>query len=86
MKKRFSEEQVVGILNEADTSPVVEVCRRHGVSAGTFYQWKKKYRGMQVEEVRELKSLQAENGKLKRLLAERDLEVDALKDVLSKNF
>lgn len=85
MKKRFSEEQIVQILSEATNAPVAEVCRKHGVSGPTFYVWKRKYSGMGSEEVKELKGLKDENGRLKRLLAERDLEVDALKDLLSKN-
>jgi len=86
MKKRFSEEQIVQILNEAEKSSVSEVCRKHGVSAPSLYAWRRKYSGMSAEDVKELRSLKDENGRLKRLLAERDLEVDAMKDLLSKKF
>lgn len=87
MKKRFSEEQIATILKEAEGgATVLDVCRKHNVTPNTFYLWRKKYAGMEVTEVREMKRLVEENNRLKRLLADRDLEVDALKDVLSKNF
>ena len=87
MKKRFSEEQIVRILAEAAAgTPVTEVCRKHNISDATFYTWRKQYGSMTAAEVRELKSLRDENQRLKRLLAERDLEVDALKDVVGKNW
>lgn len=89
MKKRqFTEEQIVGILQEADGrgKTVGEVCRAHGVSENTFYRWRKRFKGLGVAEVRTMRQLAQENGRLKRLLAERDLEIDALKEVLAKNF
>jgi putative transposase len=85
-RKRFSEEQIVGILQEADagTSTVSELCKHHGVSEQSFYRWKKRYGGMEVADVRRLRELEKENAKLKQLLAERCLEVDALREVLKK--
>jgi putative transposase len=85
---RFSEERIIGILKEADckTSTIGEVCRKHGVSEQTFYRWRRKYGGLSVSEARQLKDLKKENSRLKRLLAERDVEIDVMKDLLSKNF
>ena len=86
-KSRFSEEQIVGIIQEyAAGAKVSELCRRHGMSDGAFYKWKAKYGGMQVSEVKRLKDLEAENGQLKKLLAETMLDNAALKGLLSKNF
>ena len=86
MKKRFTEEQIVAILREADTGEksVAEVARQHGVSEPTLYGWRRKYGGMQQDEVRRLRELEKENVRLKRLLAERDLELDVVKDFLKK--
>jgi putative transposase len=86
-RKRFQAERIVEILREAerDGASVAEVCRAHGVSEATFYRWKKVYGGMGVPEVRRLRQLEEENGRLKRLVAERDLELDAMKDLLGKN-
>lgn len=85
--KRFKEEQIIGILKEADSgiSPV-ELCRKHGIAMGTFYNWKAKYGGLTVNEARRLKALEDENGKLKRLVADLTLDNQALKAVVSKNF
>jgi putative transposase len=86
-KSRFSEEQIVGIIQEyAAGAKVSELCRRHGMSDATFYKWKAKYGGMQVSEIKRLKDLEAENGRLKKLLAETMLDNAALKGLLSKNF
>ena len=87
-RKRFKAEQIVTILKEAerDGATVADVCRAHGISERTYYRWKKTYRGMQVAEVRRLRQLEDENARLKRLVAERDLEIDAIKEVLRKNF
>ena len=85
---RFSQERIIGILKEADckASSVIERCRKHGVSEQTFYRWRGKYSGLSASEARGLKDLEKENSRLKRLLAERDVEIDVMKDLLSKNF
>ena len=85
---RFSQEKIIGILKEADckTSTIGDLCRKHGVSEQTFYRWRRKYGGFSVSEAKRLKDLEKENFRLKRLLAERDVEIDVMKDVLSKNF
>ena len=86
MKRRFTEEQIIGILREQEAgAKVKELTRRHGVSEQSFYRWKAKYGGLEVSEARRLKTLEAENGKLKKLLAEAHLDNAALKDVLSRN-
>ena len=86
-RKRFQAERIVEILREAERegASVAEVCRAHAVSEATFYRWKKVYGGMGVPELRRLRQLEEENGRLKRLVAERDLELDAMKDLLGKN-
>jgi putative transposase len=83
---RFSEEQIIGILREQEAgAKTQEVCRRHGISDATFYKWKAKYGGLDVSEARRLKSLEDENRRLKKLLAEALLDNAALKDLLGKN-
>ncbi len=85
--KRFSDEQIIAVLKEADAgTKTKELCRRHGISEATFYNWKAKYAGMTVSEVRRLKDLEAENSKLKRLLAEAELDKAALKDLLGRKW
>jgi putative transposase len=85
--KRFSEEQIIAVLKEADAgAKTKDLCRRHGISEATFYNWKAKYAGMTVSEVRRLKELEAENSKLKRLLAEAELDRTALKDLLGRKW
>ena len=87
MKRRFTEEQIIGILREQEAGGTVkEITRRHGVSEQSFYRWKAKYAGLEVSELRRLKELEAENGKLKKLLAEAHLDNAALKDVLSRKW
>jgi len=86
-KSRFTEEQIVTILQEHEAgASVVEVCRRHGVSEQTVYRWKQKYGGFARSEVQRLKALEAENARLKRLVAEQALDNQMLKDVLAKNW
>jgi putative transposase len=87
MQKRFTEEQIVELLREAEQGDrsIGEVCRAHNVSESVFYRWRNHYGGMQLPEVKRLKDLEKENARLKRLLAERCLEIDIIKDVLSKN-
>ena len=87
MKKRFSEEQIVGILREAEAGMRGrDVCRKHNISEQTFYRWKSKYGGMQVSEVKRLKELERENEELKRIVAEQALDIRMLRDVNSKKF
>jgi putative transposase len=86
MKKRFTEEQIVAILRDAESGqkPVGEICRKHAISAPTFYVWRRKYGSMAESEVKRLRELEKENARLKRLLAERDVEVDVMKELLQK--
>jgi putative transposase len=87
MKKRFSEEQIIGILKEAEAGmKVAEVCRKHGISDATYYNWKSKFGGMSVSEAQRLRALEAENSKLKRLLADAHLDIAALKDVVGRKW
>jgi putative transposase len=87
MKKRFTEEQIIKVLKEQESGQATaEVCRRHGISPGTFYKWKAKYGGMEVSDARKLRALEAENGRLKKLLAEAMLDNAILKDVTSKKW
>jgi putative transposase len=86
-RKRFSVEQMVAVLKQAEVGvPVVEVCRRVGITEQTFYRWKKQYVGLEIDQVRQLKQLQEENGKLKKLVAELSLDKAMLQDVLAKKF
>jgi putative transposase len=85
-KSKFAEEQIIAILVEQERGMATEeVCRRHGVSSATFYKWKSKYGGMDVSDARKLKTLEAENARLKKLLADSMLDVSILKDLLGKN-
>ena len=86
--KRFSEEQSVRILRKAEAAgqTVAEVCKRQGISEQTWYRWRKKFGQMNVPDVRRLRELDKENTRLKRIVAERDLEIDAMKEVLKANF
>jgi putative transposase len=82
-KSRFTEEQIIGILQEAEAGAEVrELCRRHGMTETTFYRWRKKYGGMEVSEARRLKQLEDENRRLKRLVADQALNLQVLKDLL----
>ena len=85
-KGRFTEEQMVAIIREADRDPVSEVAKRHGVSEQTIYIWRKRFGGFQATDVRRLRQLEAENARLKRLVAERDLEIEVMKEVAAKNW
>jgi len=86
-KKRFTEEQIIAVLKEAEAgAKTKELCRRHGISEPTFYNWKAKYAGMTVSEARRLRDLEAENTKLKKLLAEAELDKAALKDLLGRKW
>ena len=87
MKKKFTEEQIIGILKQQESGvKTADVCREHGISTNTFYTWKSKFGGMNVSEAQRLRQLEAENAKLKRIVADQALDIVALKDVLSKNW
>ena len=86
-RSRFSEEQIIGILKEHQAGlSAKDLCRKHGISDATFYKWRSKYSGMEVSDARRLKALEAENAKLKKMLAEQMLDVATLKEMLGKNF
>lgn len=82
-KSRFSDEQIVKVLREADREPVAEVAKRHAVSEQTIYTWRKRFGEMQTNDVRRLKGLEQENARLRRLLVQRDLEIDVMKEINS---
>ena len=83
MKKRFTEEQIIGFLKEADSGmPIKELCRRHGFSEASYYLWRSKFGGMSVPDAKRLKELESENARLKKLLAEAMLENEATREVL----
>ena len=84
---RLSEEQIVGILKEAEAggTKIAELCRRHGISDATFYNWRNKYGGLEVSELRRLRQLEDENRRLKSIVADQALDIRALRDVLAKN-
>jgi len=87
MARRHTEEQIIGILKESEAGRATpELCRQHGISTTTFYKWKAKFGGMTVSEARRLKLLEAENHKLKQIVADLTLDVRALKDINSKNW
>ena len=87
MKKRFSEEQIIGFLREADKGVAVkELCRKHGFSEASYYLWRSKYGGMDVSDAKRLKALEAENARLKRLLADAMLENEVTKEALRKKW
>jgi len=87
VKKRFSEEQIIGFLKEADKGvPVKELCRKHGFSDASFYLWRGKYGGMDVSDAKRLKALETENARLKKLLAESMLENAVVKEALQKKW
>lgn len=87
-RSRFTEEQVVRILAEGDRGekPVTELCREQGISSATYYNWRRRFRGMGVDEVREYRKLKRENARLKKLLADREIEIDALQEVMRKKL
>jgi putative transposase len=85
-QSRFTEEQMVAIIREADRDQVSAVAKRHGVSEQTIYTWRQRFVGFQANEVRRLRQLEAENARLKKLVVERDLEIEVMKEVASKNW
>jgi putative transposase len=85
-KARFTEEQMVAIIREADREPVAAVAKRHGISEQTIYTWRKRFGGFLANDVRRLKQLEAENARPKKLVAERDLEIEVIKEVAAKNW
>ena len=85
-KSRFSEDQMVKILREADRSPVAQVAKKHGVSEQTIYAWRKRFGSLEAVDVKRLRQLEQENAKLKKLVAERDLEIDVMKEVARKKW
>jgi putative transposase len=85
-KARFTEEQMVAIIREADREPVPAVAKQHGISEQTIYTWRKRFGAFQADDVRRLKQLEAENARLKKLVAERDLEIEVMKEVAAKNW
>ena len=87
MKNRFTEEQIIGVLKEAEAgTKIADLCRKHGISDATYYNWKAKFGGMTVSDAQRLKALEVENSKLKRLLAESLLDNAALKDVVGRKW
>ena len=86
-RSRFNEEQIIGVLKEQEAGmPTAEVCRRHGISSATFYKWKSKFGGLEVSDARRLRTLEQENSRLKKLLAEAMLDNVVLKDLASKKW
>jgi putative transposase len=84
---RYPEEQIIGILREVESGmSIAEVCRKHGVSEWSVYRWRAKYRGMDVSEAKRLRALEDENARLKRIVAQQAMDIDALKEVLSKKW
>lgn len=87
VRKRYTEEQIIGVLQEAEAgTKVAELCRKYGISDATYYNWKAKYAGMTVSELRRLKTLESENRRLKQIVAEQALDNRTLKELLTKNF
>ncbi len=85
-RNRFTDEQIVAALRDAEATTVVEAARKHGVAEQTMYRWRKRFVGMEVSDVRELKRFKDENARLKKLLAERDLEVEVMKEIQTKKW
>ena len=85
-KSRFSEEQMVKILREADKTPVAEVAKKHGVSEGTLYVWRRRFGTMEVADTKKLKALESENGRLKKMVADQALALEVMKEINAKKW
>ena len=86
-RKRFTEEQIIGVLKESEAGAKTDdICRRHGISSATFYSWRKKYGGMDASEAKRLRELEIENAKLKRIVADQMLDMATMKELLAKNW
>ena len=85
-RSRFTEEQIIGILRQADGVRVVDLCRQNGISDATFYKWRSNFGGMNISDAKRLRQLEEENARLKRRVGEQALDIVVLKDVISKNF
>ena len=85
-KSRFTDEQIVAALREAEATTVIAAARKYGVAEQTMYRWRQRFAGMEVSDVRELKRLKDENARLKKLVAERDLEVEVMKEIQAKKW
>ncbi len=86
MKKSRYDDQIIRILRETDQDTIANVAKRHGVSEASIYIWQKRFSGMNVDEVKHLKSLESENARLKKILAERDLEIEVMKEIAAKKW
>jgi putative transposase len=85
-KSQFTEQQMVRILREADRAPVIDVAKKHGISDQTIYAWRKRFGNMNADDAKRLKALEHENGKLKKMLADRMLEIDVMKEIAAKKW
>lgn len=85
-KSRYDDEQIVRILRETDQDTIANVAKRHGVSEASIYVWQKRFSGMNIDDVKRLKTLESENARLKKILAERDLEIEVMKEIAAKKW
>lgn len=85
-KSKFTDEQMVKVLREADQHPVSDIAKKHGISEQTIYVWRKRFGTMNADETKRLKQLESENARLKKLLAERDLEIEVMKEITAKKW
>ena len=85
-QSRFKDEQIVGIVRETDKEPVATVAKRHGISEQTIYTWRRRFGMLQTDDIRRLKQLEQENGRLKKIVAERDLEIEVMKEIALKKW